>query len=223
VLPGAVWSYAKLPETQRVLLAIADEDAKRSTFILLDANTAEERTRFVFEHGWTGSIAESAGALLFALTDGQTLRLVAADAKGHMETLASVDGSWRLGLFARTAAGWVFALEAPSHPDCALRAVRCKGDVVIMDEHAKVLGRFNGLLDHRNSDARAHAWSSDAGAAFVLGRTQFDVITVDNQGHAAQLQPVRLQFQRETEPLVVDPLHAALPWQIAVEALQGCD
>lgn len=222
ILPGEARAYAEFPATEQVLLSIWDDDARRTTLLLLDARTGAERSRLDLDQGWIVATAESEGAPLLGVIDSTSFRVVTVDDSGHVETRASVEGKWESGLFARTAAGWVLALE-PEDETRVRRAAPNNGDIVILDEQARVLRRIDGIVDHRHPDVYKHAWSSAEGAAFVFGRSRFDLVTVDNQNQVAALQPVRLQFQREAESLIVDPLHAALPWEVATGALRGCD
>jgi hypothetical protein len=51
----------------------------------------------------------------------------------------------------------------------------------------------------------------------------YQVVTIDRAFKVSDLQPLRLQFQRETEPMVADPVQNALPWDVAEARLHDCD
>jgi hypothetical protein len=240
-LAGEVASVARLPAWDAVLLTLHTYDKSAITrhwWLLLDARTGDERWRLeepsaaawgapqvdlsrnLGQISSVGSSSDRRAVVGAHRKDGYAL--LAVDERGQREQLAWLANKWHGGMFARAGNTWVFAMIVPP-PESAYRKAGKPGPqrVVIIDAEGQVLHRFE--LPH-DEDIEL-GWSGPDGAAFVFGDpSRPRAILLDGEGRITSTDtPLRLQFTREGETLVADPLRGELPYDVLTGAHRGCD
>jgi hypothetical protein len=161
-------------------------------------------------------IGPAGEALWLGLVGSDRFALVKVDERGQTRVERSIAGRFSSCAFVALDTGWVFALT------------RTIPDLNLLED-------VDNLRRPRPQDAPYErlqgtrpliAWSGKDGAAFVRGspNARLQVLAIDGRGVAGErFEPLRVQFERDAQPLIADPARGVLPYVVWTGDRRECD